>query len=99
VLTAFIFCTLGEPQTLTVQVTPLRNLPLDLYILMDLSNSMSDELQIVKDIAGVISELWCIPSHTHPLNPHSHRFTITIHTQSLYGTEEDELVETVLPLL
>jgi len=59
--------TLGEPQTFTVQVTPLRNLPLDLYILIDLSNSMSDELQSVKNITGQISELWCIPAHTHPL--------------------------------
>ena len=48
---------LGEPQTFRIQVTPLRDLPLDLYILMDLSNSMSDELQSVKDISGQIGEL------------------------------------------
>ena len=48
---------LGEPQTFAVQVTPLRNLPLDLYILMDLSHPMSDELQSVKDISDQIGEL------------------------------------------
>jgi len=48
---------LGEPQTFTVSVTPLRDLPLDLYILMDLSNSMSDELMSVKEISGQIGEL------------------------------------------
>jgi len=46
----------GEPQTFTIQVTPLRDLPLDLYILMDLSNSMSDELQSVKDISDQIAQ-------------------------------------------
>ena len=47
----------GEPLTFTVNVTTLRNLPLDLYILMDLSNSMSDELDAVKAIAEQISKL------------------------------------------
>ena len=48
---------LGEPLTFTVNVTTLRDLPLDLYILMDLSSSMSDELATVKSIAGQIGEL------------------------------------------
>ena len=47
----------GEPLTFTVNVTTLRNLPLDLYILMDLSGSMADELSTVKAIADQISEL------------------------------------------
>ena len=47
----------GEPLTFTVNVTTLRNLPLDLYILMDLSNSMARELDTVKAIAGQIGEL------------------------------------------
>ena len=47
----------GEPLTFTVNVTTLRNLPLDLYILMDLSGSMTDELDAVKAIAAQISEL------------------------------------------
>jgi len=59
VVYALLTCSnlLGEPQTFTIQVTPLRDLPLDLYILMDLSNSMSDELQSVKDISDQIGEL------------------------------------------
>ena len=51
-----IYIVPGEPVTFTVNVTTLRNLPLDLYILMDLSNSMSDELDTVKSIAGQIGE-------------------------------------------
>lgn len=47
----------GEPQTFTVQVTPRRDLPLDLYVLMDLSNSMRNELQLVRAITGQIGEL------------------------------------------
>ena len=35
-------------------VTPLRNLPLDLYILIDLSMSTDDELNGLKVIAGDI---------------------------------------------
>ena len=46
----------GEPLTFTVNVTTLRNLPLDLYILMDLSASMADDLDTVKAIAGQIGE-------------------------------------------
>ena len=52
---------LGVPTTFTVNVTALRNLPLDLYILMDLSNSMSDELDIVKSVADQIGKLGCVP--------------------------------------
>ena len=51
-----IYIVPGEPLTFTVNVTTLRNPPLDLYILMDLSNSMSDELVTVKAIAGQIGE-------------------------------------------
>ena len=53
---------LGVPTTFTVSVTALRNLPLDLYILMDLSFSMSDELDTVKSIADQIGKLGCAPS-------------------------------------
>ena len=52
----------GVPQTFTVSVTALRNLPLDLYILMDLSFSMSDELNTVKSVADQIGKLRCAPS-------------------------------------
>ena len=52
----------GVPTTFTVSVTALRNLPLDLYILMDLSFSMSDELDTVKSVADQIGKLGCAPS-------------------------------------
>ena len=52
----------GVPTTFTVSVTALRNLPLDLYILMDLSFSMSDELDTVKSVANQIGKLGCAPS-------------------------------------
>ena len=45
---------LGEPETFTVTVTPLRNLPLDLYVLIDLSASMEEELNSLKNVAGDI---------------------------------------------
>ena len=44
----------GVPQTFTVTVTPLRNLPLDLYVLIDLSPSMMDDLDSLKTLAGDI---------------------------------------------
>ena len=47
-------CQLGVPQTFTVTVTPLRNLPLDLYVLIDLSGSMIEELNSLKQVAGDI---------------------------------------------
>lgn len=53
----FIFHAPGEPVTFMVNVTALRNLPLDLYVLMDLSSSMAQELATVKAIAGQIGEL------------------------------------------
>ena len=55
------FFVLGVPTTFTVSVTALRNLPLDLYILMDLSNSMADELVTVKSVADQIGKLGCAP--------------------------------------
>ena len=47
---------MGEPQTFPVRVTALRNLPLDLYILMDLSSSMGTVLNNVRTVSGRISE-------------------------------------------
>lgn len=43
--------TTGEPQTFTVSVTPQANYPLDLYILMDLSASMSDDLDSISRLS------------------------------------------------
>ena len=57
----------GDPQTFTVSVTPQRNLPLDFYILIDLSGSMENELNTVKSISSRIgkplqSPVQCISS-------------------------------------
>ena len=46
----------GEPQSFEVRVTPQRNLPLDLYVLSDLSGSMEDELEALQAVAGDIGE-------------------------------------------
>ena len=44
----------GEPHTFSVTVTPLRDQPLDLYILIDLSASMGEHLAALKQSAGNI---------------------------------------------
>ena len=41
-------------QNVTIQVTPQRDFPLDLYILMDVSNTMSAFLRLAQDAAGDI---------------------------------------------
>ena len=46
----------GEPQTFPVHVTALRNLPLDLYILMDLSRTMGSVLNNIKMVSSNISK-------------------------------------------
>ena len=46
----------GEPQSFTVQVTPNSDYPLDLYILMDLSNSMQDDLEMVRALLDDLSK-------------------------------------------
>ena len=42
------------PNSFRVTVTPLRNLPLDLYVLIDLSFSMGEELRELISVAGEI---------------------------------------------
>lgn len=48
---------LGEPVTFTLHVQPARNYPLDVYLLMDLSYSMRDDLSnlqsLIHNISGV----------------------------------------------
>lgn len=46
----------GSPLSFNVTVTPQPNLPLDLYILIDLSGSMSEELRTVQVIASQIAD-------------------------------------------
>ena len=45
---------LGKPQSFHVTITPLRNLPLDLYVLIDLSASMIEEFNALKAVSGDI---------------------------------------------
>ena len=56
---------LGEPATFTVTVTPQRNLPLDLYILIDVSSSMREELNTVQAISTLIGEGYACVDVSH----------------------------------
>ena len=47
----FTRCCPGEPQAFSVSVTPMADYPLDLYILMDLSTSMNDDLTSIKELS------------------------------------------------
>ena len=42
------FCFTGEPQTFNIRVSPSPDYPLDLYFLVDLSESMRDDLETLK---------------------------------------------------
>eukprot|EP00731_Ephydatia_muelleri_P035953 Em0183g3a len=46
----------GDPLTVSVNVVSLPNAPLDLYILMDLSDSMAAPLATVKSISQLIAQ-------------------------------------------
>ena len=62
----------GEPQQFRVLVNSTANYPLDLYILMDLSASMSNDLTTVQSLSNQLGRnKWTInlqkiffPSHT-----------------------------------
>lgn len=57
-----IFCRLmyvGEPQGFQVNVTPTANYPLDIYILMDLSFSMTPYLNNLRDVAVALGKYHC----------------------------------------
>ena len=45
-----IFCSQGEPQTFDVKFKRAEDYPIDLYYLMDLSFSMKDDLENVKNL-------------------------------------------------
>lgn len=45
---------IGEPVTFNVSVKPAPNFPLDLYLLMDLSYSMRDDLNNLKELGSQI---------------------------------------------
>lgn len=45
-----------DPLTLRVYVTTIRNIPLDLYILFDVSQSMREEIAAIQGVSDAISE-------------------------------------------
>jgi len=42
----------GQPQSITVSVKPANNFPLDVYLLIDESSSMSDDLQNLRTLSS-----------------------------------------------
>ena len=48
------FLVLGQPAKFTIKVKPAKDFPVDLYYLMDLSYSMNDDLQNLKDLGSGI---------------------------------------------
>ena len=54
------FVYVGKPVNFSVVVTPQRRLPLDLYVLMDLSASVVTQLQGLKVITGDIGDYYKI---------------------------------------
>ena len=50
-------CFLGEPVTFNLEIQPSKNYPVDFYILMDLSDSMHDDLNNLKELAVNICKL------------------------------------------
>ena len=52
----YTFCLQGQPAKFEIRVKPARNYPVDLYYLMDLSYSMLDDLQNLKDLGAGIGE-------------------------------------------
>ena len=85
------YCTIiiiGEPQSFTVQVTPNSEYPLDLYILMDLSYSMQDDLEMIRLLLGDLSKcmyLNYIPCH------HYFQYTRSLHNIYIYIYKQVEL--------
>ena len=52
------FVYVGKPVNFSVVVIPQRQLPLDLYVLMDLSRSIQPQLQGLKVITGDIGDYY-----------------------------------------
>lgn len=46
----FVFLCVGEPQTINLKFKRAEDYPIDLYYLMDLSYSMKDDLENVKNL-------------------------------------------------
>ena len=52
----FVITVVGEPQTFQLNVRPASNFPLDVYLLMDLSGSMNDDLDNLKRLGSQLGE-------------------------------------------
>ncbi len=70
----------GQPAKFEIKVKPAKDYPVDLYYLMDLSNSMSDDLMNLKNLATQIGKMFwlfvyqegkLISSHYLLLSPYS----------------------------
>lgn len=55
-LIPWLFCVLGSPQEIEVKFKRAEGYPVDLYYLMDLSYSMKDDLEKVKNLGGQLLE-------------------------------------------
>lgn len=53
-----VLLVVGVPVTFPLRVRPARNYPLDLYLLMDLSYSMSDDLSNLKSLGNQIGNIF-----------------------------------------
>ena len=54
----------GQAQTITVSVRPANNFPLDIYLLMDLSFSMNDDLQTLRNLSSQLG-MFCFKITYH----------------------------------
>ena len=55
-----ILCFLGQPQSFTVSVRPADNFPVDIYLLIDESFSMNDDIQNLKSLSSQLGVYVCV---------------------------------------
>ena len=70
----------GDPIMFPLSVEPANNFPIDLYLLMDLSFSMRDDLDNLKALGAQLGE----STPPLPSPPHTHTHTQTHTQQSIY---------------
>ena len=58
-------CFLGQPQSFTVSVRPADNLPVDIYLLIDKSFSMNDDIQNLKRLSSQLGVYVCVCIHVY----------------------------------
>ena len=57
-------CFLGQLQSFTVSVHPADNFPVDIYLLIDKSFSMNDDLQNLRRLSSQLGVYVCMCVHT-----------------------------------